>query len=145
MISLKEARLQAGLTQQKLSELLGISKRSIENWESGRTSPPEYVSRFIVSSLKKYKVFIGKEITFQERWLEENEYIPQDFVPGEHWILAMSYGGEVSYFETADSTMSGVSKYDPDTRPDDELVCTVRILSRFPTVKVVVEEIYKVV
>lgn len=29
------------------AELLGIPKRSIENWESGVSKPPEYVVRLI--------------------------------------------------------------------------------------------------
>ena len=34
-------------TQAALSELLQIPKRSIENWETGKSTPPPYVTRLI--------------------------------------------------------------------------------------------------
>lgn len=37
--NIKELRLKAGLTQAKLSELSGTSKRAIEEWEGGRRVP----------------------------------------------------------------------------------------------------------
>ena len=49
---LKEARQAAGLTQQQMSDLMSIPKRSIENWESGSRTPPPYVKRFILNELK---------------------------------------------------------------------------------------------
>ena len=42
-MTIKEARKQVGLTQQALSDWLGIPKRTIENWESGKRTPPSYV------------------------------------------------------------------------------------------------------
>ena len=35
------------ITRRLVSELLGIPKRSIENWESGVSKPPEYLVRLI--------------------------------------------------------------------------------------------------
>lgn len=40
---MKELRKEFGLTQAKLSEITGIPKRSIENWDSGIRKPPKYV------------------------------------------------------------------------------------------------------
>lgn len=37
-MTIKEARKAAGLTQQALSDWLGIPKRTIENWEGGQRS-----------------------------------------------------------------------------------------------------------
>lgn len=37
--SIAAIRLAAGLTQQAMSDLLGIPKRTIEDWEAGRRSP----------------------------------------------------------------------------------------------------------
>ena len=54
-MTIKEARIEAGLTQQKLADLLGIPKRSIENWEGGKSKPPPYVERLIVDKLQSMK------------------------------------------------------------------------------------------
>lgn len=37
--NIKELRIGAGLTQEKLADLAGISKRAIEEWEGGRRVP----------------------------------------------------------------------------------------------------------
>jgi len=38
-MTIKEARATAGLTQKETAELLGIGKRTLEDWESGRRNP----------------------------------------------------------------------------------------------------------
>ena len=38
-ISLKAARVNAGLTQMEVSEKLGISKKTVHSWENGKTKP----------------------------------------------------------------------------------------------------------
>ena len=50
-MTLKEARLAAGLTQQAMSDQLEIPKRTIEDWETGRRKCPPYVERLIVQEL----------------------------------------------------------------------------------------------
>ena len=57
MSKIKEARLEAGLTQQSLAESLEIPKRTIEEWESGRRNPPAYVEKLIIEKLES----MGKE------------------------------------------------------------------------------------
>jgi DNA-binding XRE family transcriptional regulator len=52
---LKAARLDAGMTQQALSDEWGIPKRTIENWESGKRTPPSYVIRPILEKLAQMK------------------------------------------------------------------------------------------
>lgn len=52
-MTIKEARLLAGLTQQQLSDLFEIPKRSIENWEAGDRKPPAYVEKLIVDKLQQ--------------------------------------------------------------------------------------------
>lgn len=51
MLTIKEARLAAGLTQQQMSDLLEIPKRTIEDWERGIRTPPAYVEKLIVDKL----------------------------------------------------------------------------------------------
>lgn len=50
-MTIKEARQAAGLSQAKMAELLEIPKRTIENWEMGKTTPPVYVERLVVNEL----------------------------------------------------------------------------------------------
>lgn len=45
------ARKRAGLTQAAMSDLLGIPKRTIEDWESGKRKCPDYVKRLVVDKL----------------------------------------------------------------------------------------------
>jgi len=47
-------RIERGLTQQGMSDLLHIPKRTIEDWEQGRREPPEYVVKLIAYRLKDY-------------------------------------------------------------------------------------------
>lgn len=49
---LKQARKDAGLSQQSMSDRMLIPKRTIENWETGDRTPPEYVQRFVINELK---------------------------------------------------------------------------------------------
>ena len=48
----KKARIDAGLTQQQMSDIFKIPKRTIENWESGQRTPPEYVKLLIIEKLQ---------------------------------------------------------------------------------------------
>lgn len=44
---IRAERTSAGLTQQALADILGSSVRTIEDWESGKRTPPEYVQRLL--------------------------------------------------------------------------------------------------
>ena len=52
MITIKELRASTGLSQAKFAKLLEIPTRTIEDWESGRHKPPEYVIKLIDFYLK---------------------------------------------------------------------------------------------
>ena len=51
----KAARLAAELTQQAMSERMEIPKRTIEDWEGERRTPPNYVQRFVLNELESLK------------------------------------------------------------------------------------------
>lgn len=55
MNKIKEARIAAGLSQKRMAEMMGIPRRTIENWESGVNTPPEYVERLVVQELERVK------------------------------------------------------------------------------------------
>ena len=53
MSEIRTARLNANLTQAEMSKMLGIPKRTIEEWERDNRKPPEYVERLIIAELKR--------------------------------------------------------------------------------------------
>ena len=52
---IKEARKAAGLTQKQMADDMGIPKRTIENWEAGVRSCPEWAERLVVAELYRIK------------------------------------------------------------------------------------------
>lgn len=42
-MTIKELRKKSGLSQAKFSDRYGIPKRTIEDWEAGKRTPPQYV------------------------------------------------------------------------------------------------------
>lgn len=50
-MTIKDARLLAGITQRQMSDRLDIPVRSIENWEAGDRKPPAYVEKLIIDKL----------------------------------------------------------------------------------------------
>lgn len=54
-MTIKEARQAAGMTQQQMADLTGIPKRTIENWDSGKSNPPEWAEQLILDKLDEIK------------------------------------------------------------------------------------------
>ena len=52
-MNIKELRTKSGMTQKQFSEYLNIPKRTIEEWEGERRTPPVYVIELIEYKLKK--------------------------------------------------------------------------------------------
>ena len=52
-MTIKEARKKAGLTQDQMSELLEIAKRTIGDWETCKMAPPAYVDKFVIRELDR--------------------------------------------------------------------------------------------
>ena len=57
---IRKIREQTGLSRKDFSIHIGIPLRTIEDWESGRRRPPEYIPRLIEYQLK-YEKLIGKK------------------------------------------------------------------------------------
>lgn len=65
---IKEARVNAGLTQAKMAEIFKIPKRTIENWETGSRKPPEWAEILVIDKLRNISedimdLLINKEVT----------------------------------------------------------------------------------
>lgn len=64
MSKIKEARQKARLTQEEMSHLLGIPKRTIGDWETETRTPPPYVEKLVVAELQRmYPVEYQKKDT----------------------------------------------------------------------------------
>ena len=65
--SIKELRESTGMSRKEFSEHTGIPVRTLEDWEAGRRTPPEYIPRLIAYQLEYEKImkdrgeFNGKE------------------------------------------------------------------------------------
>ena len=57
---IRRLREQTGMTRKDFSIHIGISLRTIEDWEAGRRRPPEYIPHLIEYQLK-YEELIKKK------------------------------------------------------------------------------------
>ena len=55
---IKKLRESIGMNRREFSEHTGIPIRTLEDWEAGRRTPPEYVPRLLAYMLK-YEELIG--------------------------------------------------------------------------------------
>lgn len=53
MITIKEARKAAGLSQQGVTDTLGIPRRTLQDWETGKRTPPGWAEAMVVEKLEK--------------------------------------------------------------------------------------------
>lgn len=53
MTTIKEARQAAGLTQQGVTDTLGIPKRTLQDWETGKRTPPGWAEALVIEKLER--------------------------------------------------------------------------------------------
>lgn len=53
MTTIREARQAAGLSQQGVTDALGIPKRTLQDWEAGKRTPPGWAEALVVEKLEK--------------------------------------------------------------------------------------------
>ena len=58
---IKELRESTGLSRKEFSEHTSIPVRTLEDWEAGRRTPPEYIPRLIAYQLKYEELMKGRE------------------------------------------------------------------------------------
>lgn len=68
---IKELRDSVGLTRKEFSEHVGIPVRTLEDWEAGRRTPPEYIPRLIEYQLKYERLL--QEYTDSEKMQSQIE------------------------------------------------------------------------
>lgn len=67
--ALKRARAAAGLSQQGMADRMLIPRRTIQDWETEKRTPPLYVKRFVLNELESLKV--NDELKNREEKLRE--------------------------------------------------------------------------
>lgn len=99
-MDLKKIREKTGMTQKEFGEYLDIPQRTIENWEGGKRTPPEYVINLI-----NYKV--NKEAKKMIKLIEVNH--------GEEKILTKGTLGEIlDYLKENENIINWVLDEDPE-------------------------------
>ena len=53
MTTIRDARKAAGLSQQGVTDALGIPRRTLQDWEAGKRTPPEWAEALVVEKLEK--------------------------------------------------------------------------------------------
>lgn len=59
--TIKELRESTGMSRKGFSEHTGIPVRTLEDWEAGRRTPPEYIPRLLAYQMKFEGVFTAKK------------------------------------------------------------------------------------
>ncbi len=107
--TIKELRESVNMNRKEFSEHTGIPVRTLEDWEAGRRTPPEYIPRLIAYQLK-YEELVGKEdggIPFDVRVPRYNKDTiaaineAKDIMAGK--IEAKTYGSAKELFEELDT------------------------------------------
>lgn len=53
MSAIRDARKAAGLTQQGVTDALGIPRRTLQDWEAGKRTPPGWAAALVIEKLEK--------------------------------------------------------------------------------------------
>ena len=59
--SIRDLRESTGMSRKEFSEHTGIPVRTLEDWEAGRRTPPEYIPRLLAYQLKYEELTKEKE------------------------------------------------------------------------------------
>ena len=58
---IQELRDSTGMSRKEFSENTGIPVRTLEDWEAGRRTPPEYIPRLLAYQIKFESIYAGNE------------------------------------------------------------------------------------
>ncbi|MCR5734174.1 MAG: helix-turn-helix domain-containing protein, partial [Lachnospiraceae bacterium] len=58
--TIKKLRESTGMSRKEFSEHTGIPVRTLEDWEAGRRTPPEYIPRLLGYQMKFEGIFAAK-------------------------------------------------------------------------------------
>ena len=64
--TLKRIRIYLAMTQQQFADYIGVSKRTIEEWESGGRSPRDYVLDLIITKVRYDQISESIQLVINE-------------------------------------------------------------------------------
>jgi len=53
METIREYRISHGLTQQAVCDIVGMPLRTLQDWEYGKRTPPEWVLKLVLEKLER--------------------------------------------------------------------------------------------
>ena len=59
--AIRDLRESTGMSRKEFSDHTGIPVRTLEDWEAGRRTPPDYIPRLIAYQLKYEELMKGRE------------------------------------------------------------------------------------
>ena len=65
--TIKELKERTGMSRKEFSKHTGIPVRTLEDWEAGRRTPPEYIPRLIAYQLMYEELTKGREENADEK------------------------------------------------------------------------------
>lgn len=94
-MNIKELRSQLRMTQKEFAEYFNIPQRTIENWESGKRNPPDYVTELIKYKIDKERLRMlkliemdhGKETILKEGYFEDLLKYLREKEEVTNWVL----------------------------------------------------------
>ncbi|MGN0522577.1 MAG: helix-turn-helix domain-containing protein [Eubacterium sp.] len=90
-MTIREARKSAGLTQQAITDKIGIPIRTLQDWEAERRSCPKWCEKLIVDKIEELHTFKRCFIVDPERELYKIHYDGQKVIQYEE-IKKLSSG-----------------------------------------------------
>ena len=98
-MTVKEMRMKLDMTQETFSQRYNIPKRTIENWESGKRTPPAYVLEMLENAVRHYKPRTTEEVMSMPLTIIDLKYMCDDYIRkgyGEKSVL-LSNGSDDGY------------------------------------------------
>jgi transcriptional regulator with XRE-family HTH domain len=75
MMTIKEAREFAKMTQQDVEDEFGVPRRSLQNWEAGVRECPEYVEKWLIEKLVQSVQYA--QVRWEESFQDHDDEKPQ--------------------------------------------------------------------
>ena len=99
-MTIKEMRQKLDMTQEMFSQRYNIPKRTIENWESGKRTPPAYVLEMLENAVRHYKPRTKEEVMGMPLTIIDLKYMCDDMIKkgyGEKSVLLSNDTEETGY------------------------------------------------
>ena len=99
-MTIKEMRMKLDMTQEMFSKRYNIPKRTIENWESGKRTPPAYVLEMLENAVRHYFPRTTEEVMSLPLTVIDLKYMCDDLIQkgyGEKPVLLSNNTDETGY------------------------------------------------